>query len=229
MPTFANCCWTLGAIEETEEQLQCLVETYKARTMDGVHDLLLRLGDLRRDELLARCASPEVALTVERLRKAGRLLEVAIATEKRLIAVEDAGRYRDALGVALPQGLPKAFQTAVPDAAVDLIRRFARTHGPCLRRTFDVAMRFGFAVETAEAVLIRLVQTGRVVEGGFRPGGVHREWCEVEVLRSCAAEVAGEAAQGSGAGPAGGAGAVVYALAGRGAAAAGARCSAGCD
>ena len=26
--------------------------------------------------------------------------------------------------------------------------------------------------------------TGRVVEGGFRPGGVHREWCDVEALRA---------------------------------------------
>ena len=25
---------------------------------------------------------------------------------------------------------------------------------------------------------------GRVVEGGFRPGGMHREWCDVEVLRT---------------------------------------------
>lgn len=172
----------LGAIEETEEQLQCLVETYKARTMDGVHDLLLRLGDLRRDELLARCATPEVALTVERLRKAVRVLEISVAGEKRLIAVEDAGRYRDALGVPLPPGLPKAFQAAVPDAAVDLIRRYARTHGPFT--THEVALRFGFAAETVEAVLNRLVQAGRVVEGGFRPGGIHREWCEVEVLRA---------------------------------------------
>ena len=172
----------LGAIEETEEQLQCLVESYKARTMDGVHDLLLRLGDLRRDELLARCAKPEIALTVERLRKAGRVLEVSIAGEKRLIAVEDAGRYRDGLGVTLPEGLPEAFQTTVPDAEVDLIRRFARTHGPFT--THDVAARFGLAMETAEAVLNRLVQAGRVIEGGFRPGGIHREWCEVEVLRS---------------------------------------------
>ena len=172
----------LGAIEETEEQLQCLAETYKARTMDGVHDLLLRLGDLRRDELLARCVTPEIALTVERLRKAVRVLEIAVAGEKRLIAVEDAGRYRDALGVPLPPGLPKAFQTAVPDAAMDLIRRYARTHGPFT--THEVALRFGLAAETAEAVLIRLVQSGRVVEGGFRPGGIHREWCEVEVLRA---------------------------------------------
>ena len=172
----------MGAIEETEEQLQCLAETYKARTMDGVHDLLLRLGDLRRDELLARCVSPEIALTAERLRKAVRVLEASIAGEKRLIAVEDAGRYRDALGVPLPPGLPKAFQAPVPDAALDLIRRYARTHGPFT--TVEVGRRFGLAAETAEAILNRLVQAGRVVEGGFRPGGIHREWCESEVLRS---------------------------------------------
>ena len=148
----------LGAIEETEEQLQCLADGYKARTMDGVHDLLLRLGDLRRDELLTRCVSPEIALTVERLRKSMRVLEVSVAGEKRLIAVEDAGRFRDALGVPLPPGLPTAFQVAVPDAALDLLRRYGRTHGPFT--TGDVAKRFGLAPASAEAVLNRLVQTG---------------------------------------------------------------------
>ena len=24
---------------------------------------------------------------------------------------------------------------------------------------------------------------GRVLEGGFRPGGLHREWCDAEILR----------------------------------------------
>ena len=33
-------------------------------------------------------------------------------------------------------------------------------------------------------MLQRLVQSGRVVEGGFRPGGMHREWCDDEVLRA---------------------------------------------
>jgi ATP-dependent Lhr-like helicase len=172
----------LAAIEETEEQLQCLAETYKTRSMDGVHDLLLKLGDLRREELLARCVSPEVALTVERLRKSLRVLEVMVAGEKRLIAVEDAGRYRDALGVPLPPGLPTAFQVAVPDAMLDLLRRYGRTHGPFT--TAEAAKRFGLALESVEAVLNRLVGTGRVVEGGFRPGGIHREWCDQEVLRT---------------------------------------------
>ena len=172
----------VGAIEETEEQLQGLVSEYKVRTMDGVHDLLLRIGDLTQEELRVRCALDEVAESVARLMKARRVLEVGIAGEKRLIAVEDAARYRDALGVPLPPGLPSAFLSVAPEAMVDLLRRFARTHGPFT--TLEAAGRFGLSAEIVEAVLQRLVQMGRVVEGGFRPGGVHREWCDEEVLRT---------------------------------------------
>jgi ATP-dependent Lhr-like helicase len=172
----------IHAIEEEEAQVQCLVESYRARTMDGVHDLLLRLGDLTRVELLRRCLSVEVAETVGKLMRVRRVLEVTVAGEKRLIAVEDAARYRDGLGVVLPAGLPGAFLEAAPGAVVDLVRRFARTHGPFT--TPEAAGRFGMAVERVEAVLHGLVQMGRVVEGGFRPGGVHREWCDVEVLRT---------------------------------------------
>ena len=172
----------LDAIEETEEQLQCLAETYRARNMDGVHDLLLRLGDLSRPELARRCVTEEVANSVERLMRARRVIEVTVAGEKRLIAVEDAGRYRDALGVPLPPGLPSAFLTAVPEAVLDLLRRFGRTHGPFT--THDASARFDLAAVSVEATLNRLVGTGRIVEGGFRPGGIHREWCDNEVLRT---------------------------------------------
>ena len=172
----------LNAIEETEEQLQCVAENYKARNADGVHDLLLRLGDLTRAELLKRCVTEEVAESVTKLMRARRVLEVTIAGEKRLIAVEDAARYRDALGVPLPPGLPGAFLGESADAMVDLVRRYARIHGPFT--TPEAAARFELALSSVESVLERLVQTGRVVEGGFRPGGIHREWCDNEVLRT---------------------------------------------
>jgi ATP-dependent helicase Lhr and Lhr-like helicase len=172
----------INAIEETEEQLQCVAESYKARTMDGVHDLLLRLGDLSRAELRMRCVSEEIADSVARLMRARRVLEVQVAEEKRVIAVEDAARYRDALGVPLPPGLPSAFLQKMPDATVDLLRRFARTHGPFT--TPEAAKRFDLPEGSVEAVLQRLVQTCRIVEGGFRPGGIHREWCDSEVLRT---------------------------------------------
>ncbi|NYF79475.1 Lhr family helicase [Granulicella arctica] len=172
----------LHAIEETEEQLQCIADTYRARTMDGVHDLLLRLGDLTREELLRRCVTDEVTNSITKLLKARRVLEVGIEGQKRLIAVEDAARYRDALGVTLPTDLPVAFLGAMPEAMLDLLRRYARTHGPFT--TAEAARRFALPVESVEATLHRLVQSGRIVEGGFRPGGVHREWCDHEVLRA---------------------------------------------
>jgi ATP-dependent Lhr-like helicase len=99
-----------------------------------------------------------------------------------VLAVEDAARVRDALGVPLPPGLPTAFLERAPDALLDVVRRYARTHGPFT--TVDVAKRYGLAPAAVESVLQRLVGLGRVIEGGFRPGGVHREWIDAEVLRT---------------------------------------------
>ena len=172
----------LSAIEETEEQLQCIVEPYKARNLDGVHDLLLRLGDLTRAELALRSVTPEVAETVDRLLRARRVLELMFSGEKRLIAVEDAARVRDALGVPLPPGLPTAFLEASPEALLDIVRRYARTHGPFT--TVEIAQRYSLPKPAVEAILQRLVGLGRVMEGGFRPGGLNREWIDAEVLRT---------------------------------------------
>ena len=172
----------IGAIEEVEEQLQCVVDPYKARSMDGVHDLLLRLGDMTRAEIGTRSVSADVATTVDRLIKARRALELMVAGEKRVMAVEDAARLRDALGVPLPPGLPSAFLEPAPDALLDIVRRYARTHGPFT--TNDLAERYSIPKASVEATLQRLVGMGRVAEGGFRPGGVNREWIDAEVLRS---------------------------------------------
>jgi ATP-dependent Lhr-like helicase len=169
------------AIAEVEEQLQALTENQKARGADGIHDLLLRLGDLNRAELLRRLAAPDVAIHTERLLRARRLLEVKIAGEKRLIAVEDAARYRDALGIPLPPGLPKALLEPVAQPVLELVRRYARTHGPFTQG--EAAKRFGLDANQVDVALRRLLLDGRIVEGGFRPGGVHREWCDAEVLR----------------------------------------------
>lgn len=172
----------VGAIEETEEQLQCIVEGYKARNLDGIHDLLLRLGDLTRDELDARSTSAELAASVDRLIRARRVLEVQVSGAKRLIAVEDAARFRDALGVPLPPGLPAAFLEPAIDPLLDIVRRYARTHGPFT--TAEIAQRYRLPKQGLEFVLQRLVSMGRVIEGGFRPGGLNREWIDAEVLRT---------------------------------------------
>ncbi len=169
------------AIAEVEEQLQALTETTRAHSADGIHDLLLRLGDLSRDELARRIASPGLLDHLPRLLRARRLLEIKITNEKRLVAIEDAARYRDALGVPLPPGIPASLLASVTAPVLELARRYARTHGPFTLQ--EIAARFGLATGDGEAALRSLLLDGRLVEGGFRPGGIHREWCDAEVLR----------------------------------------------
>jgi ATP-dependent Lhr-like helicase len=146
-----------------------------------VHDLLLRLGDLSRPELARRVINSALFESVDKLVRGRRLLELRIAGERRLIAVEDAARYRDALGIPLPPGLPAALIEPVAQPVLELVRRYARTHGPFTQR--DVAERFALDGAIVESTLRQLAVEGRVLEGGFRPGGLHREWCDSEILR----------------------------------------------
>jgi ATP-dependent Lhr-like helicase len=170
------------AITALERQLQRLDERLRARSADAVHDLLLSIGDLTMEELGARCAMPGVEGVVNALERDRRILAVSIAGERRFVAVEDAARYRDALGSPLPPGIPESLLEPVPDPAGDLVMRYARTHPPFPSQ--DVAARFGLGVALVEAVLARLTDAGRLLEGEFRPGGSSREWVEPDVLRS---------------------------------------------
>ena len=171
-----------SAIEEVEEQLQALAENHRARNMDGVHDLLLRLGDLTRPELARRTVGVDLDAVLQKLIRARRALEIQMLREKRLIAIEDAAKFRDALGIPLPPGVPKAFLEPVVDPQLEILKRYARTHGPFT--VADAAARFGWDPLVVQTGLRALVHTGRLLEGDFRPGGIHREWCDAEVLRS---------------------------------------------
>ena len=170
-----------AVIDEVEGQLQRTASGYRARSDDGVHDLLLRIGDLSDEELRARCESAVVADGIERLAAGRRAVKLPVGGEPRWIAVEDASRYRDALGAPLPAGLPEALLHPMADPTGDLVLRFARTHGPFTVE--EAAARFGLAPRSVDAALARLVARGRVLQGAFRPGQRGREWCESEVLR----------------------------------------------
>jgi len=154
-----------GALAEVEGRLRG-----DPRTPDELHDLLRRRGDLREDEHDAELAEP---LLAER-----RAVHVRVAGERRLIAAEDAGRYRDALGAMPPGGLPEAFLEVDEKPLHSLVRRFARSRGPFT--TGEANERFDRDVEPT---LRELERAGELVRGELRPGGSEREWCDPEVLR----------------------------------------------
>src|SRR6202022_2754754 len=117
-----------GALAQLEAELQALDERRWAASVDAAHDLLRRLGDLTESELAARCR-PGLA-AADSLIVSRRALVIRVAGEERLIAAEDTARYRDGLGVSPPAGVPDAFLVPAEDALLQLIRRWARTHGP---------------------------------------------------------------------------------------------------
>jgi ATP-dependent Lhr-like helicase len=170
-----------AALDDLELELQHLAEGRRARNPDDVHDLLRRIGDLTADEVRARSAT-DPRDWLDALVRDGQALPLHVAGEERLVAVEDAARYRDALGAALPVGVPAVFAEPVAAPLEGLVARYARTHGPFLAR--DVAARIGATEERVRGALVSLETKGRVVLGEFRPGGLEREWCDVDVLRS---------------------------------------------
>ncbi len=136
----------------------------KPRNADELHDLLRLRG--HQFEFDAGFAE-----TLVRERRAFRFGDA-------LAAAEDAGRYRDALGVMPPSGLPEAFLGGGPDSLQQLVRRFARGRGPFT--TAQAKAAFGVDVEEE---LRALEREDQLVRGELRPGGTEREWCDPDVLR----------------------------------------------
>jgi ATP-dependent Lhr-like helicase len=169
------------SIDAIELELQRLDPRYRARSVDGIHDLLLGLGDRTAEEITARSIFADAREAIDDLVQARRALLVRIAGEARYIAVEDAARYRDALGVPLPTGLPESLLGPAIDPLGNLARRFARTHAPFTAAQF--AERYGLSIPIAESLLMRLAAESALVEGEFRPGGAEREWTDAAVLR----------------------------------------------
>ncbi|GAA5159995.1 MULTISPECIES: ATP-dependent helicase [Amycolatopsis] len=171
-------------VVEVERSLQRLEPDRHARNAEDAADLLRFLGDLSTEEAAARGVEQSWLADLVGQRRA---IPVRIAGEERYLAIEDAGRVRDALGVALPIGVPEAFTEPVADPLGDLLARYARTHGPFPAR--QAAERFGLGTAVVAGVLDRLTAEGRLVRGELSPvghpdtHGAGVEYCDAAVLR----------------------------------------------
>ena len=168
-----------GALEQVETDLQRTSERTRADSVDALHDVLRRVGDLTLDEVKLRVtAAHEAEEWLGQLARERRAMRLRLNGQLRWAAAEDAGLLRDALGAVPPSGLPEAFVADVPDAMERLVRRWARVHGPF--ETRELRDRYGVDLTP---VLAGLERTGELVRGELRPGGSEREWCDPEVLR----------------------------------------------
>jgi ATP-dependent Lhr-like helicase len=168
------------ALTEVEAQLQHrTAKLGRAGDRDALQQVLRNLGDLTAAECEERVAEGySAASMLEKLVSERRAAAVRINGEERYIAAEDAGLYRDALGVPPPPGLPESFLEEHENPLLTLVRRYARTHGPF--PTAQLTARYGV---DATAALRELERSGALVRGELLPGGSEREWCDADVLR----------------------------------------------
>lgn len=169
------------AIRSVGRSLQHL-DVRRARSADGLHDLLRDLGALTTEQLALRYdgALPLSAL-LEELRGHYRAITVDIGGVPHWVAAEDLSRYRDAVGVQLPPSVPPALLEPVADPLGDLVSRYARTHGPF--RLEEAQRDLHLTVAATELALRALVVAGRVAEGAFLPTGEGHEYCDEQVLK----------------------------------------------
>ena len=165
-------------IAATERQLQHLAEDRLARDAEGVADLLRLLGPLTEDEIAARSTASDVLSWLHGLHENRRVLPLSYAGRQWWVAIEDVGRLRDAVGVAVPMGVPAAFNQPVADPLGELLARYARTRGPF--DTARAAERFGLGLRVAADALGRMAADGRLVRGEFTEP---EQWCDAGVLR----------------------------------------------
>ena len=154
-----------GALEEVETQLRGA-----PRNPDELHDVLRLRGDLRPGSFDAALAEP---LLDER-----RAITVRIDGEERLVAAEDAGRYRDALGAMPPGGLPETFLEGGEGSLASLVVRFAKGRGPFT--TAEANDHFGPTSSRCCASSSGRNDSSAASSG---PAGSEREWCDPDVLR----------------------------------------------
>ena len=169
-------------IAEVEQQLQGLTAQRALRGGEQIADALRRLGPLTADDLSRRTAEGvDLEAELEQLTRARRIISVRLAGREHVAAVEDAGLLRDALGTALPPGLPQAHLAPVDRAVPQLLARWARGRGPF--PAADAVEAFGLAPGVARGALEQLTAERVLQQGEFTPGRDGEEWVEAEVLR----------------------------------------------
>ncbi|MBR8743476.1 DEAD/DEAH box helicase, partial [Nocardiopsis sp. MG754419] len=163
-------------VEHTDALLQRVAAP--VRDPEGAADLLREVGPLTTEEARVRGVDPA---WLSGLAESGRAVLMRVADADHWCAVEDVARLRDALGAEPPPGVPSVFLEPVREPLLDLVSRYARTHGPFTPA--EVAARWGVGDDVVEGALREWARRGRVARGGFRPGGSGTEWCDTDVLR----------------------------------------------
>ncbi len=147
------------AMNTVETQLQRKADGYKARSPEELLEVLLRIGDLRADEIEERCVEDGARFIAE-LASNGRAVRRQFGSEFRWIAGEEQELYDNLNNEKV---------------ASTLLLRCLHSHGPTT--TGVIAERFGLNNDEAERLLGKLASTEPIIHGRFSKETVQQQWC----------------------------------------------------
>jgi len=148
------------AIEAVERQIQHSADGTRARSPEELMEILLRLGDLREAEILARSEGDGLAM-LQVLEADGRAVRIEFAHESRWIAGEDLPIFRS---------------LDAEESSRYLIDRYLRSHAPLT--TEEIAQHFGTSEDRVEEIVRSLARSTDIVKGSFRTSApASEQWC----------------------------------------------------
>jgi ATP-dependent Lhr-like helicase len=151
------------AITVVEDELQHRSDNTRARSPEELMEILLRVGDLSEAEVLARCEADGHAM-LDTLARDGRAIRVMMGEDWRWIAGEEEWLYAD---------------LNREEHAQRVVQRYLQCHGPVSSN--ELAARFGFTRERAQAIAASISATIPLISGKFHPpkspAGEEEQWC----------------------------------------------------
>lgn len=151
------------AVTTVEHQLQHLADGTRVRSPEELMEILLRLGDLSEEEIIARCAGDGMAM-LNALAADGRAVRVLFADGHRWVAGEEHELYA---GRATDATLQRLFQ------------RYIQHHGPVT--SSELARRYGTTRERVDQLAHDITRESAILQGRFRPPGMpgadEPQWC----------------------------------------------------
>jgi len=151
------------AIHTVERRLQHVEEARRARTPEELMELMIRIGDLSREEVLQRCAGDGQAM-VDALEADRRIVRVRLGSTTRWVAGEDQQTYA---------------RLDADREAECVLRRFVEHHGPIT--TAELSDRYAIPEARIRTLTARWEADRSMALGRFRPPGSpgteEPQWC----------------------------------------------------
>ena len=154
------------AVAEIEARLQHTADGTKARSPEELMEILLRIGDLSTEEILARCEG-DGASFLQTLEEDGRAVRIDFESAPRWIA----GEERDIYARPWTDGHARS-----------VVARYLQSHGPTEVPT--IAVRYGISLETMERIAYSMEEHREIIRGQF-PSGIDPaaiQWCSRSVV-----------------------------------------------